>query len=258
VQLTRAPGLRVLALACAACALFALADSAHAQSSAILTIDSDYRFRGVPIGGNRLSIRAEVAYEGAQGWYGGASGTRAQFAKGDRYFAITAYGGRIVTIGPSVDLDLGATAWRFSGDDYNFAEVYAGIVARSWSLRVNFSPDYFGRSVRTIYLDASADRQLTDTIRIFVHAGELVANAAPRPDNADTACFAAPLTPSPHCPTTPSTGRSRWDVRAGVGWNVRSNIDAQFTWTTVGSGGPFPAAGDLRRSGPAAAVLVSF
>lgn len=240
----RTPLVRAFALACCGCALAAFARDASAQASITISADSDYRFRGVPLGGNRPSVRAEVAFDGAGGWYAGASAARAEFAPGDHYALLTAYGGRAVPLTPAIDLDLGASGWAFSGGSFDFVEAYAGLIGKSWSLRLNASPDYFGRHTATLYLDASAYRLLSDTVRAFVHAGGLV--AASRPQVASP--YADPAL----------TKRVRWDFRAGFGWNISANVDLQLAWVTTSAGGPFPAPQPGRRSGWTANASYSF
>ena len=249
--MTPALPLRAFIRACIACALLAAAHVALAQASATVSVESDYRFRGVSLGGNRPSLRAEVAWDGAQGWYAGASGTRARFAGGDRYSLLTAYGGRVVPLMASLDLDIGASGWAFSSGGFDFAEAYVGLVAPSWSLRLNGSPDYFGQHVATLYVDANAQRLLTDTVRVFVHAGELVATSAPRHamsayDYSSASTYAT------------GTSRSRWDVRAGIGWNVSAHVDLQLAWTAAAHGGPVPSPQPGRGSGWIAGAFFSF
>jgi hypothetical protein len=52
--------------------------------------------------------------------------------------------------------------------------------------------------------------------------------------------------------------RTRWDLRAGIGWTVTPRLDLQLAWTAVPAGGPFPAARVGRRSGPVASVSFSY
>ena len=246
--MSRAPLAHALVLVCSACMLAAFARDASAQASMTISADSDSRFRGVSLGGNHPSVRAELAYDGAHGWYAGASAARAEFAAGDRYALLTAYAGRAVPLTSSIDVDAGASGWAFSGGSFDFVEAYVGIVAPSWSLRVNGSPDYFGRHTATLYLDASAHRLLSDTVRVFVHAGGLLASSS-RPH--------ASAYPSPYAQPARAK-RVRWDLRAGIGWNVSANVDLQLAWVTTSAGGPFPAPQPGRRSGWTANASYSF
>ena len=247
--MSRAPLVRAFVVACSTCMLAAVARDASAQASLTISADSDYRFRGVSLGGDHASVRAELAYDGADGWYAGASAARAEFATGDRYALLTAYAGRAVPLTPTVDVDAGASGWAFSGGSFDFAEAYVGLVAPSWSLRLNASPDYFGRHTATLYLDGSAQRLLSDNVRVFLHAGGLVASSA----HTRAAGYAAPAYAQPA-----GAKRVRWDLRAGIGWNVRANVDLQLAWVTTSAGGPFPAPRPGRRSGWTASASYSF
>jgi uncharacterized protein (TIGR02001 family) len=210
---------------------------AAAQASASLTLESDYRFRGVLLGGDRPSLRASVNYDGPRGWYGGGSISRAEFADGERYAQLVAYAGRVLALSPVLDVDGGISYWRFSGGGYDFAEAYAGLLARRWSIRVNYSPNYFSQNLKTIYIDASTFAQINDDWRVFAHLGELLRLSPARPaDTFDYAYGAA-------------AGRNRWDVRTGVGWAARENLDIQFAWSSAGRKGPAPAFRQGRRAG---------
>jgi uncharacterized protein (TIGR02001 family) len=220
-------------------ALFA--GAAHAQVSASLTVDSDYRFRGVSLGNGRPSARAEANYDASNGWYTGGSFARAEFSDGGRYSQVTAYGGRVVPLTPTLNLDAGASLWWFSGGGYNFVEAYAAVLSREWTLRVNYSPNYFDESLKTLYFDATAHRLITDTWRVFVHAGALVRVSQPAPVDYSDYRNGSGAEP----------GRMRWDVRAGIGWNATGNLDLQLAWTKAGRTGPIPT---TREGGRAAWV----
>lgn len=228
-----------------------LAGAAHGQVSGSLTLDSDYRFRGVSVGEGRPAARAGVNYDAAGGWYAGGSFTRAQYASGSRYSQVTAYGGRVVALTPALNLDAGATYWWFSGGGgYNFAEAYAAVMSREWSMRVNYSPNYFRDGFRTLYFDATAHRLITDTWRVFVHAGALV-RVSPRPAAVD---YYSDYSYN----TGPEPTRTRWDVRAGIGWNVTDDIDLQLAWARASRNGPIPATREGVRGGWVGSATWSF
>jgi uncharacterized protein (TIGR02001 family) len=220
-------------LACAAAGLL-LSCAARAQLSASVSVDSDYRVRGVSLSGSKPTVRLTANIDTASGWYGGASATQAEVSQGDRYAQIVGYAGYAMPIAAGRALEFGASYSHFmSNRQYDFAEAYAGLLSERWSLRLNYSPEYFGRPVQTAYLDASGHLPLTDIARLFGHIGLLAPVGG-----GDSAITQA--------------NRSRADLRVGMGWALRE-LDLRIAWTAVSRGGPFPALYDQRRS----ALLVS-
>jgi uncharacterized protein (TIGR02001 family) len=203
-----------------------LAGAAQAQWSVSIAAESDYRFRGVSLGGGQPSLRLGANFDGAGGWYAGASATQSQFGQGERYAQWLGYAGYVRPIAAAANLELGAIGTHFAGNGrYDFAEAYAGLLFERWSLRLNYSPRYFGRPVPAAYLDASGRLPLDDSTRLFGHAGLL----APLAGGAEAS-------------------RLRTDVQLGLG-RVWRDLDLTIAWSTVTRGGPFPAAYAARRSG---------
>ena len=205
-----------------------LAGSAQAQWSGSATVESDYRLRGVSLGGGKPSVRLAVNYDAPRGWYAGAAATQSQLTPGDRYGQLLGYAGYVVPLADA-SLDLGATTWVFIGERrYDFSEASAGLLFQSGALRLNWSPDYFGRRVQTLYVDASAHVPLAGGLRLIGHAGALV-----------------PLTST--ASPVPHVNRARGDLRAGVGWS-RREFDLSLAWSAASRGGP-PPAGAVQRHG---------
>jgi uncharacterized protein (TIGR02001 family) len=215
---------------CAGLALaLALPLAAQAQWSGSVAADSDYRFRGVPLGGSRPALRVSANYDGSGGWYGGASATQAEIIRGDRYTQVLGYAGVVRPLGAGA-LDLGLTVWTFVGEHrYDFAEAYAGLLFDPVTVRVNWSPKYFGWNVQTLYADATVQFPLGSGVRAIGHAGVL-----------------APLTRLDL--PLPGANRTRADVRAGLGWTVR-DLDLTVAWSSASRGGPPPVSAPARRSG---------
>lgn len=214
---------------CAAAGLL-LTFSARAQFSATVSADSDYRFRGVLLSGSRPTIRLTGNIDSPSGWYGGGSVTQAQIAPGDRYAQLVGYAGYATRAFEGRSWELGANYAHFIGNpQYDFGEAYTGIASQRWSLRLNYSPDYFGRHVQTAYVDASGHVPLNDVMRLFAHVGLL-----------------APLTKREL--GGPDVNRARADLRVGAGCAV-GNADLQVAWTVTSRGGPFPAPSAQRRGG---------
>jgi uncharacterized protein (TIGR02001 family) len=206
-----------------------LSGAAQAQWSGSATVESDYRFRGVSLSSGQPGVRLAVNYDAPRGWYAGAAATQSQVTPGERYAQLLGYAGYVVPLADA-SLDLGATTSVFVGERrYDFSEASAGLLFQSGALRLNWSPDYFGRHVQTLYADASAQVPLTGGLRLIGHAGALV-----------------PLTTTRSA--VPNVNRARGDVRAGVGWSQRE-LDVNLAWSAASRGGPPPAGSAQRRGG---------
>ena len=193
--------------------LLATAGATRAQLGGSVSLQSDYRFRGLSLSDEKPSARLTLSLDDASGWYAGASvaGVRAE---GERRAQLLLYGGRAARLGNGLTWDAGATSVHVAGSaDTDYAELYAGLVGDRWTARVHFSPEYYGRSERTLYAEANAAQPLTSRWRLFGHAGALV-----RLDGAG-----------------PAGGRQvRADVRAGVAAGVDA-WDVQLAWVAVQS-----------------------
>ena len=206
---------------CATAALL-LPGAAPAQLSGSVTIDSDYRFRGVSLSGSKPSIRLAANYDGPSGWYAGAAATQARVAGSDPYAQVLGYGGYVKPIAPGRSIEFGAHYSHFIHKrPYDFGEAYAGLLSENWALRLNYSPDYFGRHVQTFYLDASGHWRLGERARLFGHAGLLAPLAGDYPGDSDK-------------------NRPRADLLVGMGWGI-GDTDLRVAWTFASAGGPFPA-----------------
>jgi len=228
--------------AAVAVSLLLLTAAAQAQWSGSVAAESDYRFRGESLSAGRPAVRLSANHDGAGGWYAGASATQSQLNEGDRYAQVLGYAGCVRPLGGSASLEFGATGSAFVGQRrYDFAELYAGLLISAGSLRLSLSPDYFGRHVRTAYLDANGQWPLFARTRLIAHAGLLVPLSTAA--TAATAAYAVPVPPGPA-----GANRSRADLRAGIGW-ASGNVDLNLTWSAVSPGGPPPVSASQRRRG---------
>jgi len=133
------------------------------------TYASDYLFRGIS------QTRSRMAYQGtseavhSSGVYVGGFISNVHFQGWDARQEIDAYGGYRVTLG-GFNLDFGGIGYLYPG--YNrppggaspvldFAEIYAKATREIGPVNllasVNYSPNYFGRSGSSVYLEGGAD-----------------------------------------------------------------------------------------------------
>lgn len=205
----------------------ASAGSAAAQLGAGLTFETDYRFRGVSLGGGRPDLHLNLAWDGADGAYAGAAATSVELERGPRRVQLIGYLGIArAPSGPAPGWEVGATAAHFvAAAGYDYAELYAGLLADGWNARLSFSPDYFGQGARTLYAELNAGRALAPPWRVFAHLGALGAIGG-----------------------TAASTRTRHDLRAGLG-ATHAAWDLQLAWVEAGSGDIYPTLYSAKQRG---------
>jgi len=157
--------------ALAAFALICLAGHARCQTSADLTLVSQYAGRGIALD-TRPALQLRVEHETAAGWYGGAFASPVRI-EGRAQGQLIAYGGRAGQLTPALSWDAGVTRNVFLRDGrWNYHELYAGLALQRAGARLFYSPAYYGEG-RSLYLDLSAGWPLNDGLRLAAHAGLL-------------------------------------------------------------------------------------
>jgi len=212
------------------------AGSARAQLGGTLSLDSDYRYRGVSLSNDQPSARATVNYDGPERWYAGLSVTRATLAYLDTYVQLIGYAGWVAPPSEGMSVELGVFGSHFAGlSGYDYAEAYAGLLGERWSARASFSPNYYGRRVQTTYLELAANTPLGRQWRLFGHVGALVPLGGAKGDATTT----------------------RFDASFGAGW-VTGRFDLHVAAVGATERGPYPASNSGRRSTVVAGVSVAF
>lgn len=193
-----------LALALPACAF--------AQLGGSLSVDTDYRFRGISLNDEQPDARASLAYDHASGAYAGLSVTAVKFPRYSRGAGVLGYAGFGAPLAGALRWEAGATWSHFAGASvYDYGELYAGVLTPRWSLRGYLSPDYFGLRQRTLYLEADAAWPLAERWHLLAHLGALR-----RVDG--------------------EGGNARFDARVGAVWHV-AGLELQLSWVGVRRGG---------------------
>ena len=212
----------------AALVLAGLAASAWGQTAASITAESDYRFRGVSLSNLKPDVRLNLAYDDASGWYAGASATTVQLDSRQRQAALFVYGGVARRALPGLAWEVGATAAHL-GDNthYDYAELFAGVIAQRWNARAYVSPSYFGSGARTLYTELNGGLPLAPPLRLFGHLGALWRLGGGPPDE--------------------SHQRARFDTRVGVSAGVDA-VEFQLAWVHGDRAGIYPVAYGRQRS----------
>ena len=204
-------------------ALLAVAAApAAAQWSGSVLLVSDQRFRGVSVSDGQPELRLGLAFDAADGWYGGTSLGRVALGERRRPQWLL-YAGRSLPLGAGRSLELGLTHVRHPGDDaYDYGEAFVGWLAERWQARLHVSTDYFGRGAASAYAELNLNWRLPLGLRGLAHVGAL----------------AVGHDANPHYPTR----RRRTDLRLGLARGVGDG-ELQLAWAGAQRGGPYPYAG---------------
>jgi uncharacterized protein (TIGR02001 family) len=213
-----------------------LACAAQAQLSTSIGADSDDRYRGVSLSDSRPSVRLTLNYDAPEHAYAGASLKRGTLAGRGSYTQTFGYAGWLSTLADGRSVEVGIDGSHFAGlAGYDFAEAYVGVLAKSWSARAYFAPDYYGQGVRVVYVELNANVALDERARLFAHVGGLAPLGAVDGD----------------------AGKTRADVSAGMGWTVRG-WDLHLAAVAATRGGPYPAVYSGRRAALVGGVAFFF
>jgi uncharacterized protein (TIGR02001 family) len=218
-------------LGAAACACLLPYSNAAAQWSGTATAVSDYRFRGISLSDDKPAAQLSVNYDDPAGWYGGLFGSTVQlFGESSVTGQAVVFGGLARELGGGVHWDLGGDYVLFSASrGYDYGEVYAGIATERANAHVHFSPDYFGLSRRSVYVEANATYPLDERVTLIGHVGVLVLSGTSNP-------------------AFPPSTRNPVDGRAGVVFDI-AGFNVQIAWVgTNGSGYGYPVYGVERRN----------
>lgn len=147
------------------------AGSARSQTSADLTLVSEYAGRGVALT-TRPALQLRVEHDTDAGWYGGVFASPVTLEGRDQG-QLTAYAGRARRISSTLSWDAGVVRNTYLRDgEWNYHEFYAGLALQRASARLFYSPSYYGEG-RSLYLDLSGAYPLGDQLRLAGHVGLL-------------------------------------------------------------------------------------
>jgi uncharacterized protein (TIGR02001 family) len=202
--------------ACLAVLLLGSAGPACSQTAVSLKAESDFVFRGVSLSNGKPDASLSLDYDHPSGWYAGASATGAELDPGQRQAALFASVGYARQDDTGLGWEIGITAVHFGADPrYDYRELLAGLIARSWTARLYLSPSYFGSGMASAYAELNGGMALDERWRWFAHAGVL-----------------APIGGGEH----PESQQLRFDARVGVGVAIGPS-ELQLAWTGADHGG---------------------
>jgi uncharacterized protein (TIGR02001 family) len=189
-----------------------LTGNARCQVSGEAAIASDNEYRGVSLNGNHPAPSFDISFDSASGWFVGGLASEVQFYQQTHSSAeIVADAGYAYPLAPGLAWEVGATYSIFPNFTfYNYNEVFVGLSSTDWSARLYYSPDYFGRRVRTIYAEFNYAHPLGDHIRLLSHVGMLQGASGAANENMHT-----------------------FDARLGVGSKPSDNVRVQLDWVAT-------------------------
>ncbi len=152
-------------------AAFAAAPGAFAQTSADLSVVSEYAVRGLSLGRQAApQLRVDHDFDG--GWYAGTFGTPISlYGRGQGLLIV--YGGRALPLTTRLSWDAGVTRTIYlRNHEVDYHEFYAGLTYDRVNARLSYSPAYYG-SGQTVYLDLNGGIPLGERVALALHAGVL-------------------------------------------------------------------------------------
>lgn len=166
--------------------LLSCAQPASGQTSAELSLVSEYTVRGVALG-TRPATQLRVDYDADGGWYAGAFASPVTLDSRHQG-QLMVYGGHAQRLDSTLSWDAGFTRSLFTRDGrYDYGEFYAGLVTGRTSARLFYAPAYYGAG-RSAYLDLGNAWPLGERLRLTAHAGVFHVFDAPAgsPNRIDT------------------------------------------------------------------------
>lgn len=147
------------------------APGALAQTSADLSVVSEYALRGVSQGRNpAVQLRVDHDFDG--GWYAGTFASPIDlYGRGQGLLIV--YGGRALPLTTRLSWDAGVTRTIYlRNHEVDYHEFYAGLTYDRVNARISYSPAYYGGG-RTVYLDLNGGIPLGERVALALHAGLL-------------------------------------------------------------------------------------
>jgi uncharacterized protein (TIGR02001 family) len=146
---------------------------AQAQTSATLSVVSEYSLRGLSLSRGRPVPQLRIGHDAQDGWYWGAFGSGAALRASPATAVAMVYGGRAQRLASGLDVDAGISRTVFVRDGrYSYTEVYAGISSERVGARLSLAPGYYGGG-RAVYVELNGTLPLGARLRLSAHAGLL-------------------------------------------------------------------------------------
>ncbi len=223
-------GARIFLLSAAMLATHA----ARAQTSASVSLVSEYSVRGVSLSDRSPAPLFSLAWDSPQGWYAGAfAAAGLRLADRSGVAQLVAYGGYAHRLASGLSWEAGASNTTFrNASEYNYREVYAGLASDRASGRIYLSPSYYGYGGRVVYAELNGFYPVDERIKLIGHIGLLNGLRGPLAEV-----------------------RDRVDLRLAIGFDAGA-CNIQLAW--LGSTSIGPGAKDYVRTPRALALSASY
>lgn len=145
------------------------------QSSASVTVISDYQFRGISQTDESMALQGAMGLEHSSGWYAGFWASNVTFGEGS--MEIDIFGGYSGELENGLGYNVGFMRYQYPQGDRNgagqsFNEYYASVSYADVTLGLTWSPDYFGGAVEEYtYVYASYQKEVWQNLTLQLHAG---------------------------------------------------------------------------------------
>jgi uncharacterized protein (TIGR02001 family) len=161
------------------CLGLGLAQPAHAQFSAAVGVQSDYRYRGISLSSGLPAATLDLSYDHSSGIYAGASAIGAVVNGQAESLGFIEYLGYVTPRRGGASFDLGVNNQNLAYYDYrryplNYSEVYVGVVGDSLSAHLHYSPNYLQPGYSALYAEVDGSLKPAENWRLFAHLGETV------------------------------------------------------------------------------------
>lgn len=158
-----------------------LSANAAAQVGTLLSVYTEYRFRGASLSGGRPVAIADLSYDLPNGAYAALSGRIvATRDEGVKPLGFAVDGGYAWRVGPTTTADLGVVHSRYSqysglNSGRSYTEIYAGLAGKLLGGRISVSPDYLGDARWTVYSEVDGHIDLSSRTVLEGNVGALSA-----------------------------------------------------------------------------------
>lgn len=156
-----------------------LSTGADAQAGALVSVYSDYRFRGVSLSDRRPVGIVDLSYDLTSGLYAALSGRFvAAEDEGVKPLGFVVNAGYATRLRPGMTADFGVVHSEYShysglNSGRSYTEVYAGLSGKLIGARLSVSPDYLGHAQWTAYGEINGHLDLSTRTAIEAGIGAL-------------------------------------------------------------------------------------
>jgi uncharacterized protein (TIGR02001 family) len=153
-----------------------LAQVSGAQFGGALSIQSDYRYRGISLSNRGPAFILDLTYDHPSGFYAGASTIAATQDGSFRSLGFIEYAGYASPRRGGLGWDVGINNQNLSyyaekRYPLNYSEVYVGAISDHVSARLHYSPNYLRPGYAALYAEVDGSVKPADNWRLFGHIG---------------------------------------------------------------------------------------